>query len=179
MIRVCCYLCELILFSFIISPLPCLLRSFILPSHVQRFDSFSSLSSSLSVLASSSSGSQQRSAAHLQPRWGSHASGRTWGSRFPPPVSLPQPPHPPPHGDRLHGDLHNRHGNDQQQQQAWWLWPKAPNFPISTRRDQQPHEPDFVPRGVRISLFKSSLFLFLQRSLAASPGRGHGRVIPD
>ncbi|KAF3834223.1 hypothetical protein F7725_025427 [Dissostichus mawsoni] len=44
---------------------------------------------------------------------------------------------------------------------------------------QQPHEPHHVPRGVRFSVFKSRLFLFLQRSLTSAPGRGHGRVISD
>ncbi|TMS18456.1 POU domain, class 2, transcription factor 2 [Larimichthys crocea] len=116
-------------------------------------------------------GGQQWSAAHLQPRGGggSHASGRTRWCRFPPPIPLPQPPHPPPHGDLLHGDsLHTRHRTGQR--------PKGHLLPISDLRRQQPHEPDLVPRGVRFSMFKSRLFLFLQRSLAAAPGRGHGRI---
>lgn len=137
----------------------------------------------LSSIATSP-GSQQRSAVHLQPRGGggSHASGWTWGShcpRLPPPLPLPQPTHPPPHGDRLHGDhLHAHHGTGQQQQR-WRVRPAAVLLPVSAARCQRPHEPDLVPWGVRFSLFKSRLFLFLQRSLAAAPGRGHGRVIPD
>lgn len=129
-----------------------------------------------------SPGSQQWSAAHLQPRGGSrsHASGWARGSRcppFPPSVPLPQPPHPPPHGDRLHGDnLHACHGTGQRR---WWVRPKACLLPVSSPRRQQPHEPDLVPRGVHISLFKPRLFLLLQWSLATTPGRGHGRVIAD
>ncbi|XP_042291024.1 POU domain, class 2, transcription factor 2 isoform X4 [Thunnus maccoyii] len=132
-------------------------------------------------LNTGSPGSQQQSAVHLQPRGGSgsHTSGRTWGSRgpsFPPPFPLPQPSHPPPHGYRLHGNsLHACNGTGQQQR----VRPETILLPISAPRRQRPHEPNFVPRGVRISLFKSRLFLFLQRSLATTPGRGHGRVIPD
>ncbi|TKS89083.1 hypothetical protein D9C73_022486 [Collichthys lucidus] len=95
-------------------------------------------------------GGQQWSAAHLQPRGGgrSHASGRTRWCRFPPPISLPQPPHPSPHGDRLHGDsLHTRHRTGQR--------PEGHLLPISDLRRQQPHEPDLVPRGVRFPMFKS------------------------
>ncbi|CAK6971654.1 POU domain%2C class 2, transcription factor 2 isoform X5, partial [Scomber scombrus] len=121
-----------------------------------------------------SSSSQWQSAVHLRPRCGSrsHTSGWTRGPFFP----VPQPPHPPPHGDRLHGNsLHACNGTGQQQH----VWSEAVPNPISARRCQPPCEPDFVPRGVRLSLFKSRLFLFLQRSLTSAPGRGHGRVIAD
>lgn len=130
-----------------------------------------------------SSGSQRWAATHFQPwRWSrSHASRWTWGCLcplFPPPFSLPQPTHSPPHGDRLYGNnIHNRHGTGQQQ---WWrVRPKALLFPVSFCWHQQPHEPNFVPRRVCVSLFKSRLFLFIQRSLAATTGRDHGRLIPD
>lgn len=138
----------------------------------------------LPLFRPSSPGSQRWSAAHLEPRGGSesHASGRTWGSscpRFSPPVPLPQPPHPPPHGDRFHGDSHHAsHGTGKWRQQQW-VRPEASVLPLSTPWRQWPHEPDLVPWGLGVSLLKPRLVLFLQWSLTAAPGRGHGRVIPD
>lgn len=112
-----------------------------------------------------SPGSQQWSAAHLQPRGGSRSHASGWARvsccpPFPPSVPLPQPPHPPPHGDRLHGD--NLHACLGTGQRRWWVRPKARLLPVSPPRRQQPDEPDLVPRGVRISLFKPRLFLLLQ-----------------
>lgn len=116
--------------------------------------------------ASTSAGSQRWPAVHLRPRgWtGSHASGWTRWSRcptVPSSLSVSQPPRPPPDGDRLCGDsLHACHGTGQQQQ--GWVCPEALLLPVSAQRHQQPHEPNVVPRGVRVPLFQSRLFLFLQ-----------------
>ncbi|XP_041823188.1 POU domain, class 2, transcription factor 2 isoform X2 [Melanotaenia boesemani] len=110
-------------------------------------------------------GCQQWSAAHLRTRGdtGSHAPGRTWRSScplLPSPLSLPQSPWPPPHGDRLHGNnLHAPcHGSGQQQQ---WVRPEALLLPVSIHRHRQPYEPNFMPRGVCIPMLKPRLFLFL------------------
>lgn len=121
--------------------------------------------------------SQRWSAAHVQPRrgTGSHVSGWTQGFCCPPlpsPVPLPQPPRPPPHGDQLRSDIIcARHGIGQRQR---WVWPKTLLLSVSAHRHQQPREPDVVPRGVRVPLFKPRLFLLLQRSFAAPSGGRHG-----
>lgn len=176
---------------FLLFPLhPCLISSsiFLLPSPPSSSCPSSITVHTLTLVVLSfvppSPGSQRWSAAHLEPRGGSesHASGRTWGSscpRFSPPVPLPQPPHPPPHGDRFHGDSHHAsHGTGKWRQQQW-VRPEASVLPLSTPWRQWPHEPDLVPWGLGVSLLKPRLVLFLQWSLTAAPGRGHGRVIPD
>uniref|UniRef100_A0A3P8WZ51 POU domain protein n=1 Tax=Cynoglossus semilaevis TaxID=244447 RepID=A0A3P8WZ51_CYNSE len=122
---------------------------------------------------------QRRSAVPLQPGRGGgpHAPGWTRRPLLSAPLPVPQPPDSSPDGDRLHRLHLLAHGPGQQRRRCHRR-AQAVLHPVSfRRRPRPPDEPHLLPRGVRVSVLQPRLLLFLQRGLAAAPGRDHGRVI--